>query len=136
MILSSEINTKNVFGIVCHHAEKGCKPHPENSTGTARYDCCGNACDVAYTDRCCKRGAECLELRDRRTVTGVADNVLIKQTAYGPLHPVTDVRHLENLGKAGHHDARSNEQPDARLSPYECVNLVVDGCKCFPEPHK
>ena len=60
----------------------------------------------------------------------------IEETSYGPLHPVTYVCHLEYFCKACHDDACCYEKPYTCLSPYERIDLIVYGSKCFPEPHK
>ena len=61
-ILSSVKDTKNVFGVVCHHTEECSNPHPEYCSRSADYDGCCHAGNITGTDGCRKRRTKCLEL--------------------------------------------------------------------------
>ena len=84
-VLSSEVDTKYVFGEVGHHAEKGGNPHPENRSGTARNDGGGNSRNVPNADCCRKGSAQRLKLRNGGLVLGVPRNMFFKHTADGVL---------------------------------------------------
>ena len=61
-VLASVVYSEYVFGIVCHHSEERCDPHPEYGTGTSHADGSRHAGDVTGTYRCGKCCTKSLEL--------------------------------------------------------------------------
>ena len=100
-VLASVEDTENVLGVVCHHAEECSDPHPENSAGTSETNRCGNACDIARTDRCGKSRAESLKLGNASLLILVVA-LLVEYAAACLLPPVSDMRKLEKLSYDRH----------------------------------
>ena len=127
LVLSAEVDAKDVLGIVGHHAEECGNPHPEHGTGTADADRGGNACDITRTDRCGKRRAKRLERGDRALFLTVRDDVLLEKASERVLKPHRNMRHLEEFRQGGCQNARTDEQDQAEHAPNDTVDLAVNG---------
>ena len=55
----SILQNKGRFRKFKHHSEECADPHPENSSGAADGNCCGNADYVSRSDRCAKGSCGC-----------------------------------------------------------------------------
>ena len=124
-VLTSEIDTQNVFRVVGHHTEECGNPHPEHGTGTTDTDSGGNTGDITGTDRCGKRGTKRLEGRDNALFLAVLHNVLGEHTAYGVLPPQTEARDLKYACTEGYDNAGSNQKNQTKNSPNDSVDAVV-----------
>ena len=61
------------------------------------------------------------------------DMLIRENAAYGALHPVGKMAHLEALGEQGHHNARAHEQYQHGQPPDEAVHRTVDLFDDFQE---
>ena len=132
-IFTPIVNTKDVFGEICHHTEEGDDPHPEDRARSARDDRRRDTCDITGTDRGCQGCTQTLELADGLILfcSVGRDMSICKNGTDGLGKPMLYVRDLEKPGQKCHQNSCSDQKDQHGKSPYKSVDRTVDLCDLF-----
>ena len=131
-VFAAVIDAEHIFGIVCHHAEKGGEPHPEDRTGSSGGDGGSDTCDVADTDGCGERGAQRLELGYGSLFLRAGDTAsLPEHAADGLCAHMAGMCDLEKPGPHSEIDPRADDQDQHRDPPHHAVDGAIDVCYQF-----